>query len=605
MAIAAIPRAVFSGGSFLVEEHNIDAVFTPEDLNWQQSAIVQKIQDFVRDEIVPNLDRIEHKDFSALRELVRKASGCGIASSDIPAEYGGSDLGQIGSALITEYLSLCESANVSLMAHSCFGILPIVYYGTLEQKAAYLPKLSRGEWISAYALSEAPSGSDVMNLRARAVLSADGNEWILNGEKTWVTNGGFADLFVVFAGVEDAQISAFLVTKDAQGLRVGNEISKVGLRGTSTCSLMLSDCRVPAQNLLGQVGKGHKIAFNTLNIGRLRLGAAAIGGARHSLQAALAHTRRHRAFGKSLAEFGLIQHKIAKMAALIFAGESMAYRTLGMIDKAILNMDAQSRKDGTALGESIQDFASECSILKVWGSELLDYATDETLQIAGGIGLIEDSPIERRYRDSRVSRVLGGTCQINRLIITGWLIKRAIERKFALFEVLKRLATEPNSNAGQSDLQGPLAAERELVKDAKRATLILADLASKKYGMEITNQQEIVACLADTVIEIYAMDSSVLRTQKIIEYKGLGCSDLAVAMNQLTLSYALEKAEMAARRIIAAVCEGKALQEQMQNLHRLLTPRNPVNSSVLSRQIANWLIEEKEPTFFLRSMKPR
>lgn len=588
-----MPTAKFSGGSFLVEEQNANTVCTADDFGQRHHAIRERVQEFVRNEIVPNIERIEHKDLLVMRQLIRNACQAGIANSDVPIEYGGSNMDQICGAIIAQHIFCCASAGVSLLAHSCFGTLPISCFGTPEQKAKYLPKLSQGEWIAAYALSERASGTDAMNAHTHAVLSADGREWILNGEKAWVTNGGLADLFVVFARAEDSGISAFIVRRDAPGFRTGEEVRTMGLHGVSTCSLVLSDCRIPKENLLGSISNGHKVAFNTLNIGRVRLGLAAIGSARNSLQAAIEFARKRRAFGKTLSELGLIQQKIAKMAALTYVGEAMAYRTAGMIDEALSEINLHSGQDDMAIAVAIEEFAAECSIVKVWGSELLDYVADEALHIAGGIGFSEDCPMERSYRDSRVCRILGGTNEINRMIITGWTMKRSFEGKVGILRALKRLIIDRGADASASELpKGTLAAERMAVRIARQALGLVVDLASKRHGTEIANQQEVMVSLADVMIEIYAMDSTVLRTQKLINHEGEAGAASAIAMTQVGVALSLDKIVVAIRRIAAAVCDTEKLPGQLMNIYRLFMLVSSVNTIGLCQQIASGLIEK-------------
>src|SRR5215467_11271160 len=427
MATAVLPKTKLTGGSFLIQEHNIDDVFTPEDLSEEHQQIAQTTQEFAKNEIVPNLEKIEHKEFAVTRELIRKACEIGIGNVDIPEQYGGSDMDKISSAIIAEHLSVNGSFSVSFGGHVGIGTLPIVYFGTPEQKAKYLPKLATGEMIAAYALSESTSASDAMNARTKAVLPPDGKEWILNGEKMWITNGGFADVYIVFAKVDGEKFSAFIVERNFPGFQSGAEEKKMGIRGSSTTPIILNDCRVPKENLLGEIGKGHVIAFNTLNIGRYKLGAGVIGGARNSLNQAIGYAKQRKAFGKTLADFGIIKEKLANMSVGIYTGESMSYRTVGMIDAALSEIDRNAPDVYKQIAKGIEEYAVECSILKVFGSEMLDYVVDETVQIYGGYGFVEEYPAERSYRDARVNRNYEGTNEINRMIITGWLLKRAMK----------------------------------------------------------------------------------------------------------------------------------------------------------------------------------
>src|SRR5213595_666819 len=378
MATATVPKTRIAGGSFLIEDRLPEEVFTPEDFTDEHRQIAQTTEEFALKEIVPNIDKIEHKDFSVSRDLIKKASELGLTSVDIPEEYGGMEMDKVTSSIITDYIAKSESFIVTWGAHVGIGTLPIVYFGTPEQKQRYLPKLASGEWVGAYALSESSSGSDALNCRTRAELSADGKHYILNGEKMWITNASFADLYVIFAKVGGEKFSAFVVERTFPGFSVGAEEKKLGIRGSSTCPLILNDCKVPVENLLGEIGKGHVIAFNILNIGRFKLGAGCVGGARTSLQNALSYAKQRKAFGKTLVEFGLIREKLATMATLIYAGEALVYRTVGMMDVALSEVDKSAADAAQQTRKAIEEYAVECSIAKVWGSEMLDYVVDET-----------------------------------------------------------------------------------------------------------------------------------------------------------------------------------------------------------------------------------
>ncbi len=557
MATIAVPnKTKLVGGSFLIEEHTTDQVFTPEDLSEEHRQIVRTTEEFARNEILPNVEKIEHKEFEVTRALLRKACEIGIANVDIPEQYGGSDMDKISSALINEHISVSGSFSVSFGGHVGIGTLPIVYFGTAEQKKKYLPKLATGELIAAYALSESTSASDAMNARTKAVLSPDGKEWILNGEKMWITNGGFADVYIVFAKVDGEKFSAFIVERTFPGFQSGAEEKKMGIRGSSTTPIILNDCRVPKENLLGEIGKGHVIAFNTLNIGRFKLGAGVIGGARNSLNHSIGYAKQRKAFGKPLTDFGMIKEKLAHMAVGVYTGECMSYRTVGMIDAAMSEIDKNSPDAYKQTAKNIEEYAVECSILKVFGSEMLDFVVDETVQIYGGYGFVEEYPAERSYRDARVNRIFEGTNEINRMIITGWLLKRAMKGQLALMPAIKKLTDEIMSGATAEPFEGPLAAERTMVANAKKAALMMAGAAAQKYMMDLENQQEILAAISDMVIETFAMDSVVLRTRKLIESSGEAKSQVAIAMAQVSLTQSVEKIESAARKVVAAVAEG-------------------------------------------------
>jgi butyryl-CoA dehydrogenase len=587
----AIPKTKIQGGSWLLEERALDDIFTPEDFSEQHQLIAQTTEEFAQNEIVPNIERIEHKEWAVTRELLRKASEIGIANTDVPEEFGGSDMDKVSGAIIADRIARCGSFSVSFGGHVGIGTLPIVYFGTSEQKKKYLPKLASGEWVGAYALSESTSGSDAMNARTKAVLSPDGKHYVLNGEKMWITNASFADLFVVFAKVDGEKFTAFIVERTFPGFAVGAEEKKLGIRGSSTCPLILTDCKVPVENLLGEIGKGHVIAFNILNIGRFKLGAGVVGGARYSLANAIAYAKQRKAFGKSISDFGLIQEKIAQIAAGVFTGEALVYRTVGMIDAALSEIDKHSQEASREIRKGIEEYAVECSIAKVWASELLDRTVDEVVQIYGGYGFVEEYPAERAYRDSRVNRIFEGTNEINRMITTGWLLKQAMSGKLALMPAIKKLMDEVLAGPSMSEpIEGALANERAMVANAKKIALLVAGAASQKYMSALPDQQEIMGAMADILIEVYAMESAVLRARKMAERQGEPAAALAIAMTQLYAAQAMETIESCAKKVLAAVAEGDTLRTQMAILRRM-TKHEPANVIALEQKIAARMIE--------------
>ena len=579
------------GGSFLLEERKPSEIFTPEDFSEQHQLIAQTAEDFAVNEIIPNAEKIEHKDFSITRDLLKKAGELGLSSVDIPEAYGGVEMDKVTSAIIADHVAKYAGFATTWGGHTGIGTLPIVYFGTEEQKKKYLPRLATGEIVGAYALSEASSGSDALNCRARAELSKDGKHYILNGEKMWITNAGFADLFTVFAKINGEKFTAFLVEKSFPGFSVGAEEHKMGIRGSSTCPIILNDCQVPVENLLGEAGKGHVIAFNILNVGRFKLGAMCVGGARVSMENAIAYAKQRKAFGKVIADFGLVREKIANMAVEIYTGESLVYRTVGMMDVALSEVDKSAADAMQQIRKAIEEYAVECSIIKVWGSEMIDYVVDETVQIYGGYGFVEEYPAERAYRDARINRIFEGTNEINRLIITGFLLKRAMSGQLPLLPAVKKLMDEVLAGPGMGEeREGPLADERKLVANAKKLGLFAAGAATQKYMQAIQDQQEVMGAIADMVIETYAIETGVLRTQKLIETNGEGASQLPIAMTQVYLSQAMEKIEAAARKVIAAVADGDLLRTQMAILRRL-AKHEPFNTIAAGQKIAQKMIE--------------
>ncbi len=590
LSIAAAP-----GGSFLLEERAPEEVFTPEDFSEEQRQIAATAERFARQEILPALDDIEHKKSGVLQGLMRKAAELGFSSIDIPEEYGGMGMDKTTSGLVADHLSIVASFSTTFGAHAGIATLPLVWYGTADQKRRYLPRLASCEWIGAYALSEASSGSDAMNIRARAVLSPDGEHYILNGEKQWITNGGIAGLYTVFAKIygpegENPRFSAFLVEGGTGGLNVGAEEHKLGIRGSSTCPIVLQDCEVPVGNLLGEAGKGHHIAFNVLNWGRFKLGVACIGGARQALGYMIRYANERQAFGKSIAEFGLIQRKISSCAARLYAAESMAYRTSGMIDAAEAGEAADKRQDDqgrVAIPRWADEYAVECSILKIYGSEMMNFVADELVAVMAGYGYVEEYPAERCYRDARINRIFEGTNEINRLIVTGWLMKRAQRGQLPLMSAIKKVmdaAMEPPSINTAAAGDEPLGREADALAAMKKMTLFAAGAAGQRFAAGLEDQQEVMADLADMVVEVYAVESALLRARKMAVTRH-GSAQVAAAMTGLLADSALAFLEQAARRVTAACAEGDLLRTQLAILRRLARA-TPADTVALSRAVA-------------------
>jgi butyryl-CoA dehydrogenase len=581
--LSASPIVAAAGGSFLLETRNPAEIFTPEDLNEEQRQIASTAAQFAREEILPNAAAIEAKEQGVLSRLMRKAGELGFASVDIPEEYGGMGMDKITSTLVTDRLSVLASFSTAIGAHVGIATLPVLWYGTEEQKQRYLPKLGSGEWIGGYGLSEASSGSDAMNIRARATLSADGSYYTLNGEKMWITNCGIASLYTVFAKIDGEKFSAFLVERGTPGLTVGAEEHKLGIRGSSTCPLVLQECRVPAANLLGEAGKGHHIAFNVLNVGRFKLGVACVGGARHALGHMIRYAKERRAFGKAIAEFGMIQRKISASATRLYAAESMAYRTAGMIDAGLATLGPEMAHSPRETQKRIEECAVECSILKVYGSEMLTLVADELIATMGGYGYVEEYPAERYYRDARINRIFEGTNEINRLIITGWLMKRAMSGQLPLLSAIKKLmdeVTQPSSLDGRGETGEVLAREAEALASTKKVALFAAGVASQRFMTALQDQQEVMADLADIIMQVYALESSLLRAKKLAG-AGHGSAEAAAAMTGLLADETIALAEQASRRVLAACGEGDLLRTQLAILRRLarFTPADAVGQS--------------------------
>ncbi len=578
------------GGSFLLETRNSSEVFIPEDLNEEQRQIAATAIQFAREEILPAAEAIEAKAPGAMTALLCKAAKLGFTSVEIPEGYGGMGMDKITSTLIADHLSVLASFSTAFGAHAGIGTLPLLWYGTQDQKQRYLPKLAACEWIAAYGLSEASSGSDAMNIRTRATLSADGSHYILNGEKHWITNGGIAGLYTVFAKIDGEKFSAFLVERETPGLSVGAEEHKLGIRGSSTCPLVFQDCKVPKENLLGEPGKGHHIAFNVLNVGRFKLGAACVGGARYALTHLVRYAKERRAFGKPIAEKGLIQKKMAICAAQLYAAESMTYRTVGMIDARLAAQNTDQAPGEAA--KSIGEYAVECSILKVYASEMLALVADELVATMGGYGYVEEYPAERTYRDARINRIFEGTNEINRLIITGWLMKQAMSSKLRLLPAIQRVmdeVTQPPSFEATAEADEPMAREAGILAAAKKITLFAAGVASQRFMTDLEEQQEIMAGLADMISQIYALESAWLRARKLADMRQNSAS-VAAAMTGLLAEETIELADQRARRILAASGEGDALRTQLAILRRLAR-YTPADTVALSRIVARQCVE--------------
>lgn len=581
MTTETIQAVAAKGGGFLVEDRKPREIFTPEDFTDEQNMLAQTGRDFMVKDVLPRTASILKLDYEVIRELMRKAGEIGLLAIEVPEEYGGLALGKVTGALASEISAAEGSWAVTFMGHTGIGTLPITYFGTDEQKAKYLPKFGTGEWISSYSLSEASSASDALNAKARAVLSPDGKSWILNGEKMWLSNGGFADVYITFAKVDGEHFSAFIIDKGSPGVSLGPEERKLGIKGSSTRPLILQDAIIPKENLLGVIGKGHKIAFNILNIGRFKLGAGTVGGSKTALKVACEYAKERSAFGKKIADFGLIQAKVGEMVARIFASESMAYRTAGMIDANL-----EGVHDNATSLKRIEEYDAECSIVKVFCSEVLDYVTDEAVQILGGAGYVEDYPAERYYRDARINRIFEGTNEINRLLVPGRMVRRALSGVLPLFDAAMALMDEPRPEGRPSASDsGFLAAELRLTKGAKKISLMLIGLAAQKFQAKLQDQQEVMGFCADVAIETYALESALLRTQKKAERHGETAAGPFVMALRVFAEGAVSRIEAAARQALPTIESGDMLATCMEGVARY-TDREPLAVIPLRRALA-------------------
>ena len=587
MATATLNRTAAKGGSFLLESPAPADVFTPADLTDDQKLIGQTAEEFVVKEVLPLVKDLENKKPGLMAELVRKAAEVGLVGGGIPEEFGGAGLDKIATTVLTEKLSIYGGFAVTHGAHAGIGTLPIVYFGTEEQKKKYLPKLASAELIGAYCLSEPQAGSDAQNSLTRAELNKEGTHYILNGQKMWITNGGFADLYVIFAKVDGEKFTAFIVERAFPGCKPGNEEHKMGIHGSSTTPIFLENCKVPKENVLHEIGRGHIVAFNVLNAGRFTLGASAIGGSKHVLTSASKYTKERKAFGKQIGEFGLMKEKLAEMAIQLFAVESMVYRSAGNIDAAMSSAESAGNADKVAnTMKVLEEYAIESSIAKVYGSEMLDFVVDEAVQIFGGYGFHEDYPVCRAYRDSRVNRIFEGTNEINRMLIIQMLLKRAMGGSLPLIPAAMKLADEILAGPSFEEAQeGVLADETRVVANAKKIFLQAAGGAVQKFREKLAEEQELIGALANIVMETYAMESCLLRAQKAAAAKGESAASVMIDAARVFIADAAERIDHEARRALAAVHEGDMLTTQVAVLKRF-GKRSAVDTIGLRRRVA-------------------
>ncbi len=576
------------GTGFLLEDSTPQDIFTPEDLSEEHLAVGHMVDEFWANEVEPNLPAIREKKPGVAMAVLRKSVELGLTAMTIPEEYGGMAMDLPSLMVTSERLGRDGSYGGWHSAHTGIGMLPIVYFGNEQQKRKYLPKLAKVDMLAAYALTEPLAGSDALAARTRADLSADGRHYMLNGQKMWITNGGAADLFTVFAKVGGEKFTAFLVERNFPGVSSGAEEHKMGITGSSTTAVYLDNVPVPVENVLGEIGRGHVIAFNILNIGRLKLGPASVGAAKSVLAICLKYAKQRKAFGSTISEFGAIQHKLAEMAIRMFVAESMAWRVVGLIENQMHGASAGSAEGANQQLKAIEEFAAECSMVKVYAAEMLDYVVDEGVQIHGGYGYHQDYAVERAYRDSRINRLFEGTSEINRLVITGMPLKRAARGQLPLLDAAHALLRQVESHAAV--VAGD--AEMSLVHSAKNIFLLTLGVAHEKYGAELEQQQEIIMNLSDIIMEVFAMESSLLRSRKLAAAGGgVNAADAC----SVYLRDAMAKIELSSRTVMSACAQGEELRRNLSRL-RGYANHDPVNAIALRRQIARRVLESERYT---------
>ena len=567
------------GAAWLLDDSAQASVFTPEKLSEEHRLMAQTVDEFVDNEVMPNIDQLETKDWNLARSLLRRAGDLGLLGLSVPEQYGGLDLDKASALVVSERMARSASLGAAYGAQANLTIIPLVLFGTDAQKAKYLPGLVSGETVGAYCLSESGSGSDALAARTRATRQADGS-WILNGEKMWITNGGFADLFIVFAQADGDLFTAFIVERSF-GVKSGNEEHKMGLHGSSTTPVLLQDVTVPADNVLGDVGKGAKVALNTLNFGRFKLGAMCSGGCRSTIEQAAKYAKQRKQFGHSISDFGAIKYKLGEMTARTYALESLMYRTAGLIDATVAE---GGEHGGSAIAAALEEFAVEASIAKVMGSEVLDYVLDENVQIHGGNGFVKDYPAERSYRDARVNRIFEGTNEINRMLIPGMLVRRALKGEIGLIPAAKKLQDELLSPAGASlSTEEGLEADLKTVAAFKKVALMVLGTAMQTYGQKLTDEQEVLCAAADILIDTYAAESAVLRAREAASRTDAALHEAAA---RTFVNDATQRIQATATNALAAMAEGDTLRTLMAALRRVLKPQ-PINTVALRRLLAD------------------
>ncbi|WML45919.1 acyl-CoA dehydrogenase family protein [Neobacillus sp. PS3-40] len=581
---------MIKGGSFLLEDISFDRVFTPEDYTDEHKMIAKTAEEFVKNEVLPEVPYLESHEFDRTVKLLKHAGELGLLGADVPEEYGGLGLDKISSALIGEKMSRSGGFSLSHGAHVGIGSLPIVLFGNEQQKQTYLPLLASGEKLAAYALTEPGSGSDALGAKTTARLNAEGTHYVLNGEKQWITNAGFADVFVVYAKIDGEYFSAFIVEREFPGVSTGAEEKKMGIKSSSTRTLILQDVLVPKENLLGEAGKGHVIAFNILNIGRYKLGVGTVGASKHAFELTVKYANGRQQFKTPISQFNLTKEKLATMAAKTYATESSVYRTVGLFEERMSKLSDEEIKDGKEVAKSIAEYAIECSLNKVFATETLDYVVDEGVQIHGGYGFMQEFEIERVYRDSRINRIFEGTNEINRLLVLGTYLKKALKGELPLLQKAQMLQEELMMLLPEEPGDEPLEQEKYLVMNAKKIGIMASGLAAQKYGKALEKEQEVLANIADIISNAYAMESVVLRTEKSIAKVGLEKSNQKLLYTQIFCQEAFNEIEQHAKETIIAMEQGDALRMLLSAL-RKFTRHTPINVIAKKREAADQLIE--------------
>ncbi|MEH6904217.1 acyl-CoA dehydrogenase family protein [Neobacillus drentensis] len=581
---------IIKGGSFLIEDISYERLFTPEDFTEEHLMIAKTAEDFVEKEVVPQLEHLENHEFDRTVKLLKKAGELGLLAVDVPEEYDGLALDKVTSSLLTEKMAAGGGFSLSHGAHVGIGSLPIVLFGNEDQKRRYLPALASGEKLAAYALTEPGSGSDALGARTTARLNAAGTHYILNGEKQWITNAGFADVFVVYAKIDGEQFTAFIVDRDFPGVSTGAEEKKMGIKSSSTRTLILEDVPVPVENLLGEIGKGHVIAFNILNIGRYKLAVGSVGGSKKAFELTVKYANGRQQFKTPISQFNLTKEKFGTLASEIYAAESSVYRTIGLYEENQGKLTTEQEKDIKLVANSIAEYAIECSLNKFFASEVLAHVTDEGVQIHGGYGFMQEYPIERAYRDARIQRIFEGTNEINRLLVPGTLLKKAFKGELPLFQKAMALQEELMMLMPEEPGDEPLAQERYLVRNAKKIALLSAGLAAQKFGKALEKEQEVLANIADLISNVYAMESVVLRTEKAIAKTGLDKNKQKLLYTQIYCQEAFNELEAIAKETLVAVEQGDTLRMMLSSL-RKFTRHTPINVIAKKREAADVIID--------------